>query len=157
VWAHNSHVGNAAATDMGRRGQFNIGELCREHFGDRAVAIGFGTDHGTVAAASHWDGPMEVKEVRPAHPKSYGALCRETDLPAFLLDVRAEGRDELRDVLSEPRLERFIGVIYRPETELVSHYSRAELARQFDAYVWFEQTRAVRAIAAGAGQQRRAI
>ena len=157
VWAHNSHIGNAAATDMGRRGQFNIGELCREHFGDRAVAIGFGTDRGTVAAASHWDRPMEVKEVRPAHPESYGALCRETGLPASLLDVRAEGRDELRDVLSEPRLERFIGVIYRPETELVSHYSRAELARQFDAYVWFEQTRAVRAIAAGAGQQGRAI
>ena len=88
VWAHNSHVGNAAATDMGLvRGEINIGQLCREQFGHEAVLIGFGTDRGTVAAASDWDGPMEIKQVRPAHRDSYERLCRDSGVDRFLADL----------------------------------------------------------------------
>jgi protein-L-isoaspartate(D-aspartate) O-methyltransferase len=103
-------------------------------------AIGFGTDHGTVAAASEWDGPMEVKTVRPAMSGSYERLCHETGKPRFLLNLRQEA---IRSALGQPRLERAIGVIYRPETELASHYFQAELPRQFDEYIWFDGTRAV--------------
>jgi protein-L-isoaspartate(D-aspartate) O-methyltransferase len=144
VWAHNSHIGNAAATDMGEaRGEINIGELCREHFGSEAALIGFGTDRGTVAAASDWDGPMEIKRVRPSHRNSYEQLCLDSGVERFLVDLREGYWPELRTELSYPRLERAIGVIYRPETELASHYFEARLPAQFDAYVWFEETRAV--------------
>jgi erythromycin esterase-like protein len=144
VWAHNSHVGNAAATDMGfARGEINIGQLCRERFGQQAALIGFGTDRGTVAAASDWDGPMEIKSVRPAHPDSYERLCRDSRVERFLLDLRKSQSTTLRTELMHSRLERAIGVIYRPETELASHYFDAQLPEQFDGYVWFDETRAV--------------
>jgi protein-L-isoaspartate(D-aspartate) O-methyltransferase len=140
VWAHNSHVGDASATEMGARGETNIGQLCRERFGARAFSVGFGTDCGTVAAASDWDGPMEVKQVKPSHPESYERAFHDSGVPRFLLPLRAGGA---RDALMEERLERAIGVIYRPETELQSHYFYASLPRQFDEYVWFDQTSAV--------------
>ena len=143
VWAHNSHVGNAAATAMGWQGEFNIGELCRTAFGEDAVAIGFGTDTGIVAAATDWGGDMELKTVRPARPDSYEHAFRRTGLARTLTDWRGPHRRELADMLREPLLERAIGVVYRPETELLSHYFEAVLAEQFDAWVWFEQTRAV--------------
>jgi erythromycin esterase-like protein len=143
VWAHNSHIGNAAATAMGWQGEFNIGELCRTAYGDAAALIGFGTDRGTVAASSDWDAPMQVKTVLPARPDSYEYAFRKTGLARSLTDWRALGRRELVEALRQPMLERAIGVIYRPETELTSHYFQAVLAEQFDAYVWFEETRAV--------------
>ncbi|AWM89023.1 carboxylic ester hydrolase [Microvirga sp. 17 mud 1-3] len=143
VWAHNSHIGNAAATAMGWQGEFNIGELCRTAYQDQAVLIGFGTDRGTVAAASDWDSPMEIKDVRPARPDSHERLFRDAGLGRFLTDWRGPGRLDLRRALSRPRLERAIGVIYRPETELYSHYFEAVLPEQFDAFVWFDETRAV--------------
>jgi protein-L-isoaspartate(D-aspartate) O-methyltransferase len=144
VWAHNSHIGNAAATEMGLvRGEFNIGQLTRDWFGHEAVLIGFGTDRGTVAAATDWDGEMEIKQVRPAHRDSYERLCRDSGVGQFLLDWRAGRNKELREGLLYPRLERAIGVIYRPETELASHYFDASLPNQFDAFVWFEETHAV--------------
>jgi protein-L-isoaspartate(D-aspartate) O-methyltransferase len=146
LWAHNSHLGDAAATEMGVRGQLNVGHLCRRAFGDRAYAVGFGTDHGTVAAAHDWDGPMAVMTVRPAHPQSYERLCHDSGLPAFLLHLRAPERPDVRDELMPPRLERAIGVVYRPGTELQSHYFHAVLPRQFDEYVWLDETRAVRPI-----------
>jgi erythromycin esterase-like protein len=149
VWAHNSHVGNAAATAMGWQGEFNIGESCRAAFGDSAVLIGFGTDRGTVAAASDWDGPMEVKKVIPARPDSYERVFRQAFVERSLTDWRSGQKSELRDVLSKPRLERAIGVVYRPETEFLSHYFEAVLPDQFDAYVWFEQTTAVTPLAGG--------
>ena len=143
VWAHNSHIGNAAATEMGQvREELNVGQLCREKFGDEAVLIGFGTHSGTVAAATDWDGPMEVKTLRPSMDGSYERICHETGLKRFLLDLRG-GSDELISELEEPRLERFIGVIYRPETERWSHYAQASLPGQFDAWVWFDETSAV--------------
>jgi erythromycin esterase-like protein len=143
VWAHNSHIGNASATAMGWQGEFNIGELCRTAYRGDAVLIGFGTDRGTVAAASDWDGPMEIKDVLPARPDSHERVFRDAGLGCFLSDWRENGQMDLKDVLSRPRLERAIGVIYRPETELYSHYFEAVLADQFDAFVWFDETRAV--------------
>ena len=141
VWAHNSHIGNAAATSMGWEGEFNIGELCRTAYGSDMAAIGFFTDRGAVAAASNWDEPMEVKNVLPARPDSYEYLFRHAGHERALFDWRA--RPELRALLDEPRLERAIGVIYRPDTEFLSHYFRAVLSEQFDAVVWFENSRAV--------------
>jgi len=143
IWAHNSHVGNAAATAMGWQGEFNIGELCRTAFGDDVVAIGFGTDTGTVAAASDWGADMQIKTVLPARPDSYEHAFRRTGLARTLTCWRgSEGRD-LAELLRTPLLERAIGVVYRPETERLSHYFEAVLAEQFDAWVWFEQTKAV--------------
>jgi erythromycin esterase-like protein len=145
VWAHNSHIGNAAHTEMGQvREELNIGQLVKERFAHEARLIGFGTHTGTVAAATDWDEPMEVKDVRPSLPESYERLCHDSGVPRFLLDMR-EGvaGDDLVDALLEPRLERFIGVIYRPETERWSHYTQAVLPNQFDAWVWFDQTEAV--------------
>jgi erythromycin esterase-like protein len=143
VWAHNSHIGNAAATEMGQvREELNIGQLCRDKFGDQAVLIGFGTHTGTVAAASDWDEPMEVKQVRPSLAGSYEEVSHEAGLDRYLLDLRGAA-PELRSALEEPRLERFIGVIYRPETERWSHYAQASLPGQFDAWVWFDETSAV--------------
>lgn len=143
VWAHNSHVGNAAATEMAARGEHNIGQLCRAQFGEQAYIVGFGTHRGTVAAASEWDGPMEVKDVRPSLPGSYERLCHATGHARFMLGLR--GRADLcgPNGLGKERLERAIGVIYRPETELDSHYFRANLPQQFDEYIWFDDTRAV--------------
>lgn len=144
AWAHNSHIGNAAHTEMGQvRDELNIGQLAKERFGDAARLIGFGTHSGTVAAATDWDGPMEVKEVRPSLKGSYERLSHETGIERFLLDLREGENEEVEAALLEPRLERFIGVIYRPETERWSHYSQAVLPRQFDAWVWFDRTRAV--------------
>ena len=143
VWAHNSHIGDASHTEMGQvREELNIGQLCRERFGKEAALIGFGTHKGTVAAATDWDGPMEVKKVKPSLPGSYERLSHEAELESFLLDLRG-AEENLRGLLEEPRLERFIGVIYRPETERWSHYSQAILPGQFDAWVWFDETGAV--------------
>ncbi len=141
VWAHNSHVGDASATELGARGEINIGQLCRRHFGASAYAIGFGTHCGTVAAASDWGAPMEVKDVRPSHAQSYERICHDSGVARFTLPLRAEGA--ARTELLESRLERAIGVIYRPETELASHYFAAHLPRHFDEYVWFDETSAV--------------
>jgi erythromycin esterase-like protein len=145
VWAHNSHIGNAAFTDMGQnRDELNIGQLTKEKFGETARLIGFGTHTGTVAAADDWGEPMQVKRVRPSLPDSYERMSHESGVPRFLLDLREGdvGRD-VREALTEPQLERFIGVIYRPETERWSHYSHAILPKQFDAWVWFDETEAV--------------
>tara|TARA_R110000787_G_scaffold220068_1_gene328791 strand:- start:9789 stop:11771 length:1983 start_codon:yes stop_codon:yes gene_type:complete len=143
IWEHNSHIGDARATQMGARGELNIGQLARQAYGDKAYNIGFGTDHGTVAAASEWGGPMEIKQVQPSHVDSYERICHEVATDNFLLPLRKPLKDVVRKKLLLERLERAIGVIYRPETELQSHYFYASLARQFDEYIWFDETRAV--------------
>jgi protein-L-isoaspartate(D-aspartate) O-methyltransferase len=148
IWEHNSHLGDASATEMGMRGQLNVGQLCREKFGTSAFLIGFGTDRGTVAAADHWDGPMRVMAVRPSHLESYERLCHDAGVPAFLLHLREPAREDLRYELEPARLERAIGVVYRPDTEIQSHYFHASLPRQFDEYIWFDETRAVRPVTA---------
>jgi erythromycin esterase-like protein len=144
VWAHNSHIGNAAHTEMGQvREELNIGQLCKEKFDDEARLIGFGTHSGTVAAATDWDEPMEVKQVRPSLPGSYERVSHDSGVPRFLLDLREGKNEDAAEALTESRLERFIGVIYRPETERWSHYAEATLPKQFDAWVWFDETEAV--------------
>jgi erythromycin esterase-like protein len=141
VWEHNSHLGDARATEMSRRGELNVGQLVRERHGPESALIGFTTHQGMVTAASNWDGPAERKRVRPSLPGSYEALFHETGVPRFLLTLRAG--NETAEGLHDPRLERAIGVIYRPDTERISHYFLARLADQFDAVLHFDETRAV--------------
>ncbi len=157
VWAHNSHLGDARATEIGERGELNLGQLVRQRYGRDAFNIGFSTYTGTVTAASAWDAPAERKRVRPALPDSYEALFhavatgaeRVVGAPAvivepqrnFLLLLRAGG--DVGEQLRAPRLERAIGVIYLPETERWSHYFHARLADQFDAVIHIDETRAV--------------
>ncbi len=143
IWAHNSHIGDATATEMSRRGEINIGKLCREHFADDCYTIGFGTNDGKVAAAAGWDEPMQVMDVRPAHPQSYERLFHMTEQPGLILPLQKPGAVDLREALETPRLERAIGVIYRPDSELASHYFEAVLPRQFDDYIWIDRTTAV--------------
>jgi protein-L-isoaspartate(D-aspartate) O-methyltransferase len=144
VWAHNSHIGDARATDMGiRRSELNIGQLCREAFDEDVALVGFGTHTGTVAAATDWDGDMEIKRVLPSRRDSYERSCHDSGVQRFLIDLAPDRHEDLRRGLMEPQLERFIGVIYRSDTELESHYSQAVLPRQFDAYVWLDETTAV--------------
>jgi protein-L-isoaspartate(D-aspartate) O-methyltransferase len=149
VWAHNSHIGDSAATEMSSHGEFNLGHLCKQQFGRGAYSIGFGTHTGTVAAASDWDGPMQVKAVTPSLAGSYERLCHDSRAPQFLLPLHSPAADRLHAALMTPRLERAIGVIYRPDTELQSHYFTAVLPRQFDEYVWFDRGEAVKPLRAG--------
>ncbi|HSE67253.1 MAG TPA: erythromycin esterase family protein, partial [Gemmatimonadales bacterium] len=142
VWAHNSHLGDARATEMGaQRGELNVGQLVRERFGRAAFLVGFTTYSGTVTAASDWNAEAERKTVRPALPESYEALFHQCDIGNFFLDLRQP--NEAVAALAVPRLERAIGVIYRPETERLSHYFAAVLPRQFDAVLHYDHTRAV--------------
>ena len=140
VWAHNSHLGDARATEMGWQGELNVGQLVREHYGRGAFLIGFSTHAGTVTAARNWDEPHETKHVLPALPESYEALFHAAGEKRFLVDLR----DRRVDLLREPRLERAIGVIYRPDSERLSHYFRAALKDQFDAVIHIDQTSALR-------------
>ncbi len=145
VWAHNSHLGDVAGTEMDARGEINVGHLCRQRWPGETYLVGFGTHTGTVAAASDWGKPMEIKLVRPSVEDSYERLCHDSGLDAFLLPLRDQDKD-LRQALTSSRLERAIGVIYRPETEIASHYFEASLPNQFDEYIWFNETRAVDAL-----------
>ena len=141
IWAHNSHLGDARATEMGHRGELNVGQLMRERFPDKAALVGYTTAHGTVTAATDWGEPLEMKRVRPAVPQSYEYLFHESATPRFFLPLRDES---VRHALTKPRLERAIGVIYRPETEHQSHYFHASLSSQFDAVLHFDHSSAVR-------------
>ncbi|HEY8309154.1 MAG TPA: erythromycin esterase family protein, partial [Gemmatimonadaceae bacterium] len=138
VWAHNSHLGDARATQMGRAGELNLGQLVRQRYGDAAFLLGFTTYSGEVTAATDWDAPAERKVVRRALPNSFESLFHETELGDFLLLLRDRS---VRSALSRPLLERAIGVIYRPETERVSHYFEARLPEQFDAVIHIDRTR----------------
>ncbi len=140
VWAHNSHVGDARATSMAERGEFNIGQLARERYGEAVRLVGFTTHSGTVSAASDWDEPVERKRVRPALPGSYELLFHQAGIGKFLLNLAGS---RYLDSLRDARLERAIGVIYRPETERLSHYFTARLPTQFDAVIHIDETRAV--------------
>ncbi|MGB7201513.1 MAG: erythromycin esterase family protein [Pyrinomonadaceae bacterium] len=141
VWEHNSHLGDARATEMSRRGEWNVGQLVRQRFGDEALLVGFTTFNGTVTAASSWGGPAERKRVRNALPNSVEDLFHETGLRRFLLLMPETSR--AKTALQKPLLERAIGVIYRPETERQSHYFLTRLSDQFDAVIHVDETRAV--------------
>ena len=139
VWAHNSHLGDARATQMGTMGEINLGQLVRERHADAAVSIGFTTHAGSVTAAPRWDHPAELMMVRPSAPGSYERLFHDTGLEAFTLDLRGANRAPV----SRPMLERAIGVVYRPATERQSHYFLASLADQFDIVIHIDETRGV--------------
>jgi len=141
IWAHNSHIGDARATTMGSHGELNLGQLLKERYVRQVCSIGFTTYEGTVTAASEWGGPAEFKRVRPAHPDSYEGLFHNADLAESLIQLIPGSPVAI--ALETPRLERAIGVIYKPETELSSHYFMASLAKQFDAVVHIDTTRAV--------------
>ena len=141
VWAHNSHLGDARATEMGDSGELNLGQLVRERYGREAILVGFSTHRGTVTAASDWGGAAERKWVRPALQGSYEELFHEVGLPRFLLSLRDDSA--AAQGLRKPRLERAIGVIYRPQTERTSHYFHAQLPEQFDIVLHFDETRAI--------------
>lgn len=142
VWEHNSHVGDARATEMGKAGELTLGQLCRSKFADGAYLTGLMTDHGSVAAASAWNGPMFTKTLNPVQDDSYEALMHSTGVPAFFLPLRSTNA-ELREALCRPRIERAIGVLYLPESERRSHYLQATLPEQFDEIIWIDETEAV--------------
>jgi erythromycin esterase-like protein len=141
VWAHNSHLGDARATELGDEGEWNVGQLVRERerFAGRSLHVGFSTDHGTVTAADDWGGPARRMAVRPALAGSYESLFHAAGIRRFAMRPVAGGRP----VLPEPLLQRAIGVVYRPETERQSHYFEAALSRQFDLVLHYDETRAV--------------
>lgn len=147
VWAHNSHIGDAGATAMGECGEFNIGQLCRVKFRDQAALIGFSTDRGTVLAADEWGASPIIKTVLPSRADSWERVFLDAGHARSLTNWRADSA--LASDLSLRRLERAIGVIYRPESERTSHYFDAHLSRQFDAIVWFEETSAVNPLPGG--------
>jgi erythromycin esterase-like protein len=138
VWEHNSHLGDARATELGDGGELNVGQLVREKYADKAVLVGFTTYTGTVTAASDWDAPAERMRVRPALAESYEGLFHTLNTPDFLLTF---DKTLVQGELQRPRLERAIGVVYRPETERISHYFLAHLADQFDAVIHLDETR----------------
>ncbi|WP_460206632.1 erythromycin esterase family protein [Scytonema sp. NUACC21] len=141
VWEHNSHLGDARATDMASAGELNVGQLVRERYDRDAVLVGFSTYTGTVTAASHWGGVPQLKQVRPGLPDSYEALFHDTGLPRFLLNLRQD--NQAVTGLQTERLERAIGVIYLPRTERRSHYFFAKLPEQFDAVIHIDNTKGV--------------
>jgi erythromycin esterase-like protein/predicted phosphoribosyltransferase len=149
VWAHNSHLGDARATEMGQIGELNVGQLARSRFGADAVLVGFTTFTGTVTAATAWDGPAHRRHLRPGRPGSYEHLFHEVGVPRFILPLRTDL--ELASALAVPRLERAVGVIYAPETERRSHYFHATLSEQFDAVLHLDETRAVEPLERTAG------
>jgi erythromycin esterase-like protein len=138
VWEHNSHVGDARATEMSRRGELNVGQLVRQRHADDCYIVGFSTYEGSVTAASDWDGGAERKRVRPGLEGSYERLFHEVGVPNFLLSLRGSEVS-----LPAPRLERAIGVIYRPQTERMSHYFESDIQQQFDTVLHFDETRAL--------------
>ncbi|TFW34828.1 erythromycin esterase family protein [Massilia horti] len=150
VWEHNSHIGDARATEVGKLGEWNVGELTRKAYGEEDTRlIGFSTYDGWVTAASEWDGPAERKRVRPGLPGSYEQLLHEVGVPRFFLPIRNDSA--ARDALMERRLERAIGVIYVPHTERQSHYFYCQMPRQFDGVIYIDRTTAVQPLDATSG------
>ncbi len=147
LWAHNSHLGDASATEMAERGEFNVGQLVRDRYASDAVLVGFSTHHGWVTAASNWDEPAQRKRVRAGLAHSWEDVFHRTGVPEFLLPLR--GDEALRSLVASRRLQRAIGVIYRPETERQSHYFHTLLDQQFDAIVHIDETSSLEPLEAG--------
>ncbi|MBI1196883.1 MAG: erythromycin esterase family protein [Phenylobacterium sp.] len=141
VWAHNAQVGDARAVEMGHvRDEISLGQLCREAWGEDARLIGFGAHAGRLACAADWDAPLEIKALEPSLPESLERQSHNAGVGRFLLDLQPGVHGALRRALTDPRLERFIGAVYRPQSERWSHYAECRLAEQFDAWVWFDET-----------------
>jgi erythromycin esterase-like protein len=147
VWAHNSHVGDARATEMAWHGELNIGQLAREALSSQCRLIGFTTYAGSVTAASGWRSPAERKQAPPGLDGSIEKLFHQAGVSNFMLDLTKPG--ELREELAKARLQRAIGVVYLTESERQSHYFEACLAGQFDAVLHYDLTRAVEPLERG--------
>jgi erythromycin esterase-like protein len=147
VWAHNSHLGNASATEMGQSGEWNVGQLVRERFPGEAVLVGFSTHRGSVTAASQWDEPPQRKQVREGLAGSWEDVLHRAGPDRFLLPLKSDA--VLRELAAPRRLQRAIGVIYRPETERQSHYFQTRLPDQFDALIHLDETTAVQPLDEG--------
>lgn len=143
LWEHNSHIGDFRATYEGRSGHVNVGQLVREQYGDRTIAVGFGTYQGTVTAASEWDGPHRYMRVPPAREHSYEAIFHAAGMDRFLLDLDAPLLGRGGEWLFQTREERAIGVVYHPERERWGNYVPSRLANRYDAYLFFDETFAV--------------
>ncbi|TFZ07451.1 erythromycin esterase family protein [Ramlibacter henchirensis] len=141
LWAHNSHLGDASATQMGELGEWNVGQLMRDRYAADAVLVGFSTHRGWVTAANDWDEPAQRKRVRDGLPGSWEDAFHCVGMDGFMLPLR--GNEALRPVANKRRLQRAIGVIYRPETERQSHYFDTRLADQFDAMIHIDETHAL--------------
>jgi erythromycin esterase-like protein len=141
VWAHNSHIGDSSATEFSGRGEINLGERVRDAFADKAYLIGFGTDHGNVTAASQWGAPAKVMLLSPSHEDSIERICHDVKADNFILPLRDPS---IRKKLLTERLQRAIGVAYDPVNELRKHYFYGTLPRQYDEYIWFDETQAVK-------------
>ena len=147
LWAHNSHLGDASATEMADRGECNVGQLVRDRYASDAVLVGFSTHHGWVTAASNWDEPPQRKRVRAGLANSWEDVFHRAGVPEFLLPLRDD--EALRSLVASRRLQRAIGVIYRPETERQSHYFHTRLDQQFDAMVHIDETSSLEPLEAG--------
>ena len=147
VWAHNSHLGDASATEMGERHEWNVGQLVRDRYANDAVLVGFSTHRGWVTAASDWHDPPQRKRVREGLPGSWEAVFHDTGASRFLLSLREDAA--LRSLVASRRLQRAIGVIYRPDTERQSHYFYTRLSQQFDAVIHIDETSAVEPLDVG--------
>ncbi len=146
VWEHNSHLGDARATEMSQRGELNVGQLVKEKYGKKSFSIGFTTNTGTVTAASNWGEIAERKKIRPGLNNSYEELFHQTKIPKFIiLSEETKNDPELKRILKS-KLERAIGVIYLPRSERISHYFFADIAEQFDAVIHIDNTTAVEPI-----------
>ena len=151
-WAPNSHLGDARATEMGRSGELNVGQLVREQYAGQAMLVGFTTHSGSVTAASRWGGDAERKAVRPSIAGSYERLLHDAGIARMMLPLRTDL--DLASALAAERLERAIGVLYLPGSERQSHYFRASLPMQFDVVLHFDETRAVEPLERSAKWQR---
>ena len=149
VWAHNSHLGDASATEMGQRGEWNVGQLVRDRYGSDAVLVGFSTHRGWVTAATEWDDPPQLKRVREGLAGSWEDLFHQTGARRFAVMLRDNA--DLHALASAPRLQRAIGVIYRPDTERQSHYFHTRLPDQFDAMIHIDETHALEPLDKGPG------
>jgi erythromycin esterase-like protein len=141
VWAHNTHVGDARATDMADAGAVNIGQLARERYGtDHVVLVGFGSHRGTVVAGDAWGAPMQVMDMPPARRRSLEAVLH-TAAPAQAMFVFPHGGRP--DLLTDELDHRAIGVVYHPDREKYGNYVPTVLGDRYDAFCWFDQSQAL--------------
>ena len=141
VWEHNTHIGDARATNMKRQGMINIGQLAREDYGeDKIYLVGFASHSGTVIAGDEWGAPMEELEVPAARPGSIeDILHKESASDRYILF--SEG---ISEKMYETEIHhRAIGVVYHPETERMSNYVPSVLSKRYDALVFLDETSAL--------------
>jgi erythromycin esterase len=141
VWEHNTHIGDARATDMKRAGMINIGQLAREQYGpDKVYLAGFGTYSGTVVASESWGAAMKIFEVPFARVGSIEHLLHRQSSSNYYLLFNTE---DLQKRYGTAMRHRAIGVVYDPDRELSGNYVRTKLSQRYDAFIFLDQTTAL--------------